>query len=329
MAEVTVREALNTALAEELARDKNVFLIGEEVGHYNGAYKVSQHLMERFGEDRVIDTPIAESGFAGLAIGAAMAGLRPIVEFMTWNFSFVAIDQLINNAAKMHFMSGGQFKLPIVFRAPQGAGGSLSAQHSSILEGFYAYTPGLIVVAPATPGDMRGLLKSAIRADNPVIFLEHEKIYAVKGELDDPENTDYLIELGLARLYESETLAELTIITWSLNLHLARLAVDKLKDEGIAADILDLRTLKPVDSEAILQAAQKTHRLLILQEGTPVASYGAWLAYHIQDIAFDELDAPIKVISADDVPMPYTFSLEPQVLPSVEKVVAAAKELVG
>lgn len=329
MAEVTVREALNTALAEELARDKNVFLIGEEVGHYNGAYKVSQHLMERFGEDRVIDTPIAESGFAGLAIGAAMAGLRPIVEFMTWNFSFVAIDQLINNAAKMHFMSGGQFKLPIVFRAPQGAGGSLSAQHSSILEGFYAYTPGLIVVAPATPGDMRGLLKSAIRADNPVIFLEHEKIYAVKGELDDPENTDYLIELGSARLYESETLAELTIITWSLNLHLARLAADKLKAEGIAADILDLRTLKPVDSKTILQAAQKTHRLLILQEGTPVASYGAWLAYHIQDIAFDELDAPIKVISADDVPMPYTFSLEPQVLPSVEKVVAAAKELVG
>jgi len=329
MAEVTVREALNAALAEELARDKNVFLIGEEVGHYNGAYKVSQHLMERFGEDRVIDTPIAESGFAGLAIGAAMAGLRPIVEFMTWNFSFVAIDQIINNAAKMHFMSGGQFKLPIVFRAPQGAGGSLSAQHSSILEGVYAYTPGLIVVAPATPGDMRGLLKSAIRADNPVIFLEHEKIYAVKGELDESDNADYLIELGLARLYEAEAAAELTIITWSLNVHLARLAVDKLKSEGIAADILDLRTLKPVDSEAILTAAQKTHRLLILQEGTPVASYGAWLAYHIQDIAFDELDAPIKVISADDVPMPYTFALEPQVLPSVEKVVAAAKELVG
>lgn len=329
MAEVTVREALNAALAEELARDKNVFLIGEEVGHYNGAYKVSQHLMERFGEDRVIDTPIAESGFAGLAIGAAMAGLRPIVEFMTWNFSFVAIDQIINNAAKMHFMSGGQFKLPIVFRAPQGAGGSLSAQHSSILEGIYAYTPGLIVVAPATPGDMRGLLKSAIRADNPVIFLEHEKIYAVKGELDESDNADYLIELGLARLYEADAAAELTIITWSLNVHLARLAVDKLKSEGIAADILDLRTLKPVDSDAILTAAQKTHRLLILQEGTPVASYGAWLAYHIQDIAFDELDAPIKVISADDVPMPYTFALEPQVLPSVEKVVAAAKELVG
>ncbi|HRP70599.1 MAG TPA: alpha-ketoacid dehydrogenase subunit beta, partial [Turneriella sp.] len=191
MIEVTVREALNTALTEELARDKDVFLIGEEVGHYNGAYKVSQHLMERFGEDRVIDTPIAEAGFAGLAIGAAMAGLRPIVEFMTWNFSLVAIDQLINNAAKMHFMSGGQFPLAIVFRAPQGAGGSLAAQHSTVLEGFYAYTPGLIVIAPSTVGDMRGLLKSAVRENNPVVFLEHEKIYAVKGELEHADNPDY------------------------------------------------------------------------------------------------------------------------------------------
>lgn len=328
MAEITVREALNIALGEELARDKNVLLIGEEVGHYNGAYKVSQGLMQRFGEDRVIDTPIAEAGFAGLAIGAAMAGLRPIVEFMTWNFSLVAIDQIINNAAKMHLMSGGQFNMPIVFRAPQGAGGSLSAQHSSTLESFYTYTPGLIVVAPSNPTDMRGLLKSSVRSDNPVIFLEHEKIYAVRGELAHADDADFTIPFGEAQLYEASGEASLTIICWSLAVHLVRQAAETLKAEGIHADVLDLRSLKPVDSGAILTAVQKTHRILIVQEATPVASYGTWLAHHIQEIAFDELDAPVKVISSDDVPMPYAFSLEPMVLPSVDKVVAAAKELI-
>jgi pyruvate dehydrogenase E1 component beta subunit len=329
MAEVTVREALNIALAEELARDQNVFLIGEEVGHYNGAYKVSQNLMARFGEDRVIDTPIAEAGFAGLAIGAAMAGLRPIVEFMTWNFSLVAIDQIINNAAKMHLMSGGQFSMPIVFRAPQGAGGSLSAQHSSILESFYTYTPGLIVVAPSNPTDMRGLLKTAVRDDNPVIFLEHEKIYAVKGELEYADVPDFMVPFGMATLHEAAGEAQLTILCWSFTLYAVKLAAEKLAAEGIFADILDLRTLKPVDSDAILAAAQKTHRLLIIQEATPVASYGSWLSHHIQEIAFDELDAPVKVVSSDDVPMPYAFSLEPQVLPSVEKIIAAAKEIIA
>lgn len=328
MAEITVREALNIALGEELARDKNVFLIGEEVGHYNGAYKVSQGLMQRFGEDRVIDTPIAEAGFAGLAIGAAMAGLRPIVEFMTWNFSLVAIDQIINNAAKMHLMSGGQFNMPIVFRAPQGAGGSLSAQHSSTLESFYTYTPGLIVVSPSNPTDMRGLLKSSVRSDNPVIFLEHERIYAVRGELAHPDDADFTIPFGEAQLYEAQAEAGLTIICWSLAVHLVRQAAETLKAEGIHADVLDLRSLKPVDSGAILTAVQKTHRILIVQEATPVASYGTWLAHHIQEIAFDELDAPVKVISSDDVPMPYAFALEPMVLPSVDKVVAAAKELI-
>ncbi|MFZ5628242.1 MAG: alpha-ketoacid dehydrogenase subunit beta [Spirochaetota bacterium] len=328
MAEITIREALNIALAEELARDKNVFLIGEEVGHYNGAYKVSQGLLQKFGEDRVIDTPIAEAGFAGLAIGAAMAGLRPIVEFMTWNFSLVAIDQVINNAAKMHLMSGGQFRVPIVFRAPQGAGGSLSAQHSSVLENFYTYTPGLHVVAPATAADMRGLLKTAVRSDDPVIFLEHEKIYAMKGELAEPENSDYLVPFGKARLIESTEAAQLTIICWSMAYYQVLEVVKRLRDENIHADILDLRSLKPVDSEALLLAAQKTHRLLIVQEATPVASYGSWLSHHIQDIAFDELDAPVTVVSSDDVPMPYAFSLEPQVLPNLERIVAAARALV-
>ena len=329
MAEVTVREALNIALAEELERDKNVFLIGEEVGHYNGAYKVSQNLMARFGEDRVIDTPIAEAGFAGLAIGAAMAGLRPIVEFMTWNFSLVAIDQILNNAAKMHLMSGGQFNMPIVFRAPQGAGGSLSAQHSSILESFYTYTPGLIVVSPSNPTDMRGLLKTSVRSDNPVIFLEHEKIYAVKGELEHANVPDFMIPFGIATLIEAAGEAQLTILCWSLTVHVVKMAVERLAAEGISADILDLRSLKPVDSDAILAAAKKTHRLLIVQEATPVASYGSWLSHHIQEIAFDELDAPVKVVSSDDVPMPYTFSLEPQVLPNVDRIVAAAKEVVA
>lgn len=328
MAEVTVREALNIALAEELARDPSVFLIGEEVGHYNGAYKVSQGLMARFGEDRVIDTPIAEAGFAGLAIGAAMAGLRPIVEFMTWNFSLVAIDQILNNAAKMHLMSGGQFPMPIVFRAPQGAGGSLSAQHSSTLENFYTYTPGLIVVAPSNPTDMRGLLKTSVRSDNPVIFLEHEKIYAVKGELAHSDDADFLIPFGSAVLHEAAAPAQLTIICWSMTLHTVTEAIKQLRAEGVETDVLDLRTLKPVDSDAIRRAVAKTHRVLIVQEGTPVASYGSWLSHHIQEIAFDELDAPVMVISSDDVPMPYAFSLEPQVLPNTARIVAAAKELI-
>ena len=328
MAEVTVREALNIALAEELERDPNVFLIGEEVGHYNGAYKVSQGLMARFGDDRVIDTPIAEAGFAGLAIGAAMAGLRPIVEFMTWNFSLVAIDQILNNAAKMHLMSGGQFSVPIVFRAPQGAGGSLSAQHSSILENFYTYTPGLIVVAPSNPTDMRGLLKTSVRSNNPVIFLEHEKIYAVKGELQHSDDPDFMLPFSSAVLHASEGAAQLTIICWSMTLHTVRAALQELQAEGIWADVLDLRTLKPVDSEAIRRAVEKTHRVLIVQEGTPVASYGTWLSHHIQEIAFDELDAPVAVISSDDVPMPYAFSLEPQVLPNAARIIASVKDLI-
>lgn len=329
MPEITIREALNIALAEELARDKNVFLIGEEVGHYNGAYKVSQGLLQKFGEDRVIDTPIAEAGFAGLAIGAAMSGLRPIVEFMTWNFSLVAIDQVINNAAKMHLMSGGQFRVPIVFRAPQGAGGSLSAQHSSVLENFYTYTPGLRVVAPATAADMRGLLKTSVRSDDPVIFLEHERIYAVKGELDEPENPDYLVPFGRARLVESTEPAQLTIVCWSMAYYQVMEAVELLRAEGIYADVIDLRSLKPVDSEALLAAARKTHRILIVQEATPVASYGTWLSHHIQEIAFDELDAPVSVISSEDVPMPYTFSLEPRVLPSLETIVTRARDTVA
>lgn len=328
MAEITIREALNIALAEELARDKNAFLIGEEVGHYNGAYKVSQGLLERFGEDRVIDTPIAEAGFAGLAIGAAMAGLRPIVEFMTWNFSLVAIDQIINNAAKMHFMSGGQFAMPIVFRAPQGAGGSLSAQHSSVLENFYTYTPGLHVVAPATAADMRGLLKTAVRSNDPVVFIEHERIYAIKGELVEPENQDYLVPFGSARLIEASGEAQLTILCWSFTYHVVMQAVEQLKAENILVDVLDLRSLRPVDSEAIRRAAAKTHRLLIVQEATPMASFGAWLSHHIQEIAFDELDAPVAVLSTDDVPMPYVFSLEPQVLPNTERIIAAIRDLI-
>jgi pyruvate dehydrogenase E1 component beta subunit len=329
MAEITVREALNQALAEELARDANVFLIGEEVGHYNGAYKVSQGLLAKFGDNRVIDTPIAEAGFAGLAIGAAMAGLRPIVEFMTWNFSLVAIDQILNNAAKMHLMSGGQFNMPIVFRAPQGAGGSLSAQHSSTFESFYAYTPGLIVVSPSTPTDMRGMLKTAVRSDNPVIFLEHEKIYAIKGELDEPENVDYLVPFGKARVVREHENAQITIVCWSLTVHVVMQAANELQAAGIEVDILDLRSLRPVDSEALLAAVAKTHRVLIVQEATPVASYGSWLAYHIQQTAFDELDAPVRVLSSDDVPMPYAYSLEPQVLPNTQKIVAAVREVIA
>lgn len=219
--------------------------------------------------------------------------------------------------------------MSIVFRAPQGAGGSLSAQHSSTFESFYAYTPGLIVVSPSTPTDMRGMLKTAVRSDNPVIFLEHEKIYAIKGELDEPENVDYLVPFGKARVVREHENAQITIVCWSLTVHVVMQAANELQAAGIEVDILDLRSLRPVDSEALLAAVAKTHRVLIVQEATPVASYGSWLAYHIQQIAFDELDAPVRVLSSDDVPMPYAYSLEPQVLPNTQKIVAAVREVIA
>ena len=321
---LTFREALREAMVEEMERDRSIVLLGEEVGHYNGAYKVSQGMLARFGEERVIDTPIAETGFAGVGIGAAMAGLRPIVEFMTWNFSLTAADQLINNAAKLRYMSNGQFTLPIVFRGPGGAAHALAAQHSQALESIYAHVPGLKVVAPATPADAKGLLKSAIRDDDPVVFIESEVMYALKGEVPVGE---HVVPLGVAEVKRPGR--DVTIVTWSKMLHTALTAAAELAKDGIEAEVVDVRTIRPLDVATILGSVRRTHRCVVVQEGWPFAGVAAEIVARVAHDAFDQLDAPPERVTNVDVPMPYARNLEQLVLPSAAGVVAAVRRVLG
>ena len=322
MSELRFRDAVRAAMAEEMERDERVFLIGEEVGHYQGAYKVSQGLLSKFGEKRVIDTPIAEAGFAGLGIGAAMAGLRPIVEFMTWNFSSVAFDQILNNAAKMRQMSGGQLTVPIVFRGPNASARQVGSQHSHAMEHFYTHVPGLKVVAPSTPADAKGLLKSAIRDDNPVIFLESETLYMFKGEVPDE---DYVIPIGTGRIAREGK--DATIISWSRLLQVSLEAADVLATDGIDVEVLDMRCLRPLDEQLLVQSVRKTHRAVVAYEGWPFGGVGAEFSDRIQRLAFDDLDAPVLRVTTLDYPMPYNANLEQHVIPSASRIVDAVKKV--
>jgi pyruvate dehydrogenase E1 component beta subunit len=306
-----------------MERDENVFLMGEEVAEYNGAYKVSQGMLDRFGPKRVVDTPISEEGFAGIGIGAAMVGLRPIVEFMTYSFSFVAFDQLVNNAANMRYMSGGQFSLPIVFRGNSGMAGSLGATHSHRPESLYAHIPGLTVVMPATPADAKGLLKSAIRSDDPVIFIEHENLLGEKGEV--PEDREFLVPIGKANVVREG--GDVTLITYSRSLVTTLKAAESLEGEGIDAEVIDLRTIRPLDLDTLLASITKTHRAVIVEEDWPYCGVGAGVADRIYQRVFDELDAPIRRVAAKDAPVPYNKKLENSMLPSVERISAAVKDV--
>lgn len=317
---LSYREALNQAMSEEMERDPSIFLMGEEVGHYQGAYKVSQGMLQKFGEQRVIDTPIAECGFVGVGIGAAMTGLRPIIELMTWNFSLVAIDQIVNNAAKIRLMSGGQFKLPVVFRGPGGAAGQLGAQHSQCLEYMYANVPGLKVVMPSTPADAKGLLKTAIRDDDPVVFIEGERLYSYQGDVPDEEFT---IPLGKGDIKREGT--DCTIVTWSKMVWVALEAAELLAKENISVEIVDPRTLKPLDEELIAASVRKTHRCVVVEEGHGFSNVGAEIAARISRAAFDDLDAPVERVHRMEVPMPYAPNLEAMVTPDPPRIVAAVK----
>ncbi|HEX2637699.1 MAG TPA: pyruvate dehydrogenase complex E1 component subunit beta [Gemmatimonadales bacterium] len=318
MPTLTYRDALNHALREEMARDPDVFLMGEEVGVYQGAYKVSRGLLDEFGPMRVVDTPITELGFAGVGIGAAMVGLRPVIEFMTWNFALLAIDQLVNNAAKMRYMSNGQVGVPAVFRGPGGAALQLAAQHSQAFESFYAHVPGLKVVMPATPADAKGLLKSAIRDDNPVVFIEGEMLYNLKGEVPEGE---HVVPLGKADLKRAGR--DVTIVCHSKTVAVALKAADELADDGVQAEVLDLRTIRPLDTEAVLASVARTHRCVVAEEGWPFAGVGAQVVDTIQREAFDELDAPVLRVTGADVPMPYNKQLEKAAKVDPAKVIAA------
>jgi pyruvate dehydrogenase E1 component beta subunit len=322
MAILTYREALNRAMVEEMEKDPLIYLMGEEVGHYQGAYKVSQGMLDKFGEGRVIDTPISENGFAGVGVGSAMTGLRPIIEFMTWNFSLVAIDQIINSAAKLNYMSGGQFPMPIVFRGAGGVGGRLGAQHSQAFESWYAHVPGMKVVCPATPKDACGLLKTSIRDNNPTIFIESEVLYGVKGEVPDEE---YSIPLGKGEIKRKGT--DLSIITWSRALIFAEEAAKVLEKEGISVEIVDLRSLRPLDENIIYESVKKTNKAIVIEEGWPVAGFGAQIAYLIQKNAFDYLDHPVERVTGRDVPMSYAANLERETLPNVDRVCTAIREM--
>ncbi len=319
---ITYREALNQALREEMARDDRVFLMGEEVAAYNGAYKVSKGLLEEFGEMRVVDTPITELGFAGVGVGAAMVGLRPIIEFMTWNFALLAIDQIVNAAAKMLYMSGGQYPMPMVFRGPNGAALQLSAQHSQAFESWLAHIPGLKVVTPGTPYDAKGLLKAAIRDDNPVIVLEGEMLYNTKGEV--PEG-DYIVPIGKADLKREGD--HCSIITSGKMVLVAMTAADQLAKEGIRVDVVDLRTVRPMDVEAITTSVRKTNRAVVLEEGWELAGIGAQVVDYIQRDCFDDLDAPVIRVHQADVPMPYAKAIEKAAKPDLAKTIAAVKKV--
>lgn len=322
--EIRMREALREAMAEEMARDERVFLMGEEVGEYQGAYKVSEGLLDKFGEKRVIDTPIAEAGFAGVGVGAAMVGLRPIIEFMTWNFSFVAFDQIVNNAAKLYQMSAGQLKVPIVFRGPNGSARQVAAQHSHAVEAFYCNVPGLKVVCPSTPRDAKGLMKTAIRDDNPVVFLEGETLYGVKGEVPDA-STDECIPFGEARVAREGT--DVTIVTWGRPYYVVMEAAEELDKNGISAEVIDPRTLRPLDHQAIIRSVEKTNRCVVVHEHWPYGGPGAEIVDRLQREAFDLLDAPVLRVHNEDVPMPYALNLENKVLVTKDRVLAAVNQV--
>ena len=321
--EQTVREALRDAMAEELRRDENVFLMGEEVAEYQGAYKVSQGLLEEFGSKRIIDTPITEHGFAGIATGASFAGLRPIVEFMTFNFAMQAIDQIINSAAKTLYMSGGQMGAPMVFRGPNGAAARVGAQHSQDYTAWYAHIPGLKVAAPYSASDAKGLLKSAIRDNNPVIFLENEILYG--RSFDVPDVEDYVVPFGKARIWRKGE--DITIVSFGIGMQYALKAAEKLAADGIEAEVIDLRTIRPIDYETLIQSVSKTNRCITVEEGFPIASIGNHLSAYIMEHAFDYLDAPVINCSGKDVPMPYAANLEKLALVTTEEVVNAAKKV--
>jgi pyruvate dehydrogenase E1 component beta subunit len=319
----TMREALRDAMAEEMRRDPDVFLMGEEVGQYQGAYKVSQGLLDEFGEKRVIDTPITEQGFAGIGVGAAFAGLKPIVEFMTWNFAMQAIDQIVNSAAKTLYMSGGQMGCSIVFRGPNGAAARVAAQHSQDYSAWYAHVPGLKVVAPSNPADAKGLLKSAIRDPNPVIFLENEILYGVSGPV--PKIDDWLVPIGKARIARPGK--DVTIVSWSRGMTYALDAAERLAKEGIEAEVIDLRTLRPLDLDTVLESVRKTNRIVTVEESWPVCSVGSEICAQVAIQAFDYLDAPPAKVSGADVPMPYAANLERLALPNADQVVEAVKRV--
>ena len=322
MAVITYRDALNQALREEMQRDDRVFIMGEEVGIYQGAYKVSKGLLQEFGEMRVVDTPITELGFAGVGVGAAMVGLRPVIEFMTWNFALLALDQVVNSAAKMLSMSGGQFNIPMVFRGPNGAALQLSAQHSQAWESWLAHIPGLKAVAPGTPYDAKGLLKSAIRDDNPVLVLEGEMLYNVKGEVPESE---YTIPLGKAQVKREGD--HVTIVSYGKMINVANQAADLLAKDGIRAEVIDLLTLRPLDSETVCSSVRKTNRAVVVEEGWEVCGIGAQVADYVQRDCFDDLDAPVLRVHQVDVPMPYAKNLERAAKPDAQKTVAAVRQV--
>ncbi len=322
MAVITMREALNQAMREEMRRDPTVFLLGEEVGQYQGAYKVTQGLLQEFGEWRVRDTPIAEEAIAGVAVGAAFVGMRPIAEMMTFNFSILALDQIVNHAAKYRYMSGGQIRCPMVLRGPSGAAAQVAAQHSQAFESWYAHVPGLVVVMPSTPKDAKGLLKSAIRDDNPVVFMENEVLYNLKGEVPEQE---YLTPLGQGEV--KRVGRDLTIVAWSRSVQSALQAAELLAQDGIEAEVVDPRTLRPLDDELIFGSVRRTNRCVVVEEGWRYAGFGAEIADRVQRECFDELDAPILRVTAADVPMPYSRMLEKAYLPQPERVVEAARQV--
>ena len=322
MRTIQMREALNEAMSEEMRRDPNVFLMGEEVAEYDGAYKVSKGMLAEFGEKRIIDTPIAELGFTGIAVGAAMNGLRPIVEYMTWNFAILSADQIINHAAKMLQMSGGQFHVPIVFRGGNGSAGQLAATHSQSFEAMYANVPGLKVISPSTPYDAKGLLKAAIRDNDPVLFMESERMYGDKGEVPDGE---YLLPIGVADVKREGT--DVTIVSFNKMMKVALGAAEELAKEGISAEVIDLRTIRPLDHATIIKSVKKTNRLVVVDENWPFASISSEVAYRVQKDAFDHLDAPVLRVNQADVPLPFTPNLIDASLPSVARVVKAVKEV--
>jgi len=323
MAVMTYREALNVALREEMRRDPRVFILGEEVGVYEGAYKVTQGLLKEFGEKRVVDTPICESGFTGVGIGAAVLGLRPVVEMMTFNFAILALDQIVNSAAKMYYMSGGQYNVPIVLRGPGGPAHQLAAQHSQSMESYFYHVPGLKVVRPSTPRDAKGLLKSAIRDDNPVVFIEAETLYGLKGEV--PEDPDFTIPLGVAEVRREGT--DVTVVAYMGMLYRALEVAEELAPEGISVEIVDPRTLRPMDIETIIGSVRKTHRAVVVEAGAGFAGMGSEIASFITENAFDDLDAPVERVTGANAPMPYARNLEQLKTPSKEKIKAAIRRV--
>jgi pyruvate dehydrogenase E1 component beta subunit len=321
MADLQYREALRAAMTEEMERDETVFLMGEEVAEYDGAYKVSQGMLDQFGPKRIIDTPISESGFAGLGVGAAIMGLRPIVEFMTWNFTFVAFDQIVSNAAKVRYMSGGQAKVPIVFRGGNGAAGQLGATHSNSVEALYSNVPGLKIIAPSNPDDAKGLLKAAIRDDDPVLFLESELMFGLRGEVSDAE--DYVLPIGKARIAREGD--DVTLVAHSKSYWLAMEAAEELAKQGVEATVIDPRTIRPFDTQAVIDSVKQTNRLVIVDESQPFGGIASEIGFQIQRECFDFLDAPIERVTAKDVPAPYAKNLIEAWMPSVDDTIAAVK----